>query len=199
MNRYVRLLVAALLLALSVVAAGAALVEAAPDPGVDPGPQSANAGMGIDGLILAPDIRHGNQPMLFERYAGLDYTPLNVDPGSALISVGTTGPQQEAANIVWNYVASACAGLLILGGTAMVRLVEWTFSLDLVTAAGGPVARVVDALHLQFYDRLQGLVLASLGLALVYLILVGRLLRATTAIVWAVGAPIVAAALVRWE
>nr|MDQ6920436.1 hypothetical protein [Candidatus Dormibacteraeota bacterium] len=146
--------------------------------------ESRNANMGADSLVKTPDIRHGNQPLLYERYAGLDYTPLNVDLGSAAISF-VQNQEGEAANWQANEMATVGTGFLVLGGKILVSLMEWAFSLDLVTAAGSPLTAVVNALHHQFYDQFIGVAIIGLGIFLLYVIVAGRVLRAVVAIVWA--------------
>lgn len=159
-------LISAIALEAGPIAANAA------DPSPRPGP--APSGQGIDGMIAAPPIQHGNQPLLFERY-GIDaYLPaglLHIDPGSAIANTLLNGPAGmvvQELQIGATFAASWMISILLGLGTITTRLLEWTFSMDFASGASGPLGAVTRSLAQNFYAPLLPFVIVLVGAWLVW-------------------------------
>lgn len=164
--------------------------SATPSPTLPPG---GGGDLGIDGLIPPPQgIEQGNQPTLAEKYPTTAYTPFNISVGGAVIGA-LRNPVEESANVLLTVWASTEMQMLLVVATLTSRLLEWTFSVDIVAGAGGPLTQVVQTVADQIYKPLLELALIVTGLWLVWHMLVRR--RAThglSGIAWSLTAMVVA-------
>jgi hypothetical protein len=149
------------------------LVLAATTPAVADQAGGPAAQQGIDGLVPAPPIQHGNQQTLAERFPASAYAPFHVDLGGAL-GQAFLNPVEESENILVNVWASELAMVLLIIAVLTSRLLEWTFSLDVVTGAGTPLTQVVQALANQVYAPLIGAALVLVGIWLTWHLLLRR-------------------------
>ena len=135
---------------------------------------AAPPAQGIDGLVPPPpDIQQGNQPTLAERYPTTAYTPFTVSVGGSLKDA-LTNPVQSSANVMFTVWAGTEMEVLLIVAVLTSRLLEWTFSVDVVGAAGGPLAQVVQTLADQVYRPLLETALVLGGLWLVWHLLIRR-------------------------
>ena len=162
-------LLAGLLVAWMLLGAGGASGVSA-DSSTAPAPPA----QGIDGLVPPPpNIQQGNQPTLAERYPTTAYTPFTVSIGGSLKDA-LTNPVQSSANVMFTVWAGTEMEVLLIVAVLTSRLLEWTFSVDVVGAAGGPVAQVVQTLADQVYRPLLETALVLGGLWLVWHLLIRR-------------------------
>jgi hypothetical protein len=132
------------------------------------------AAQGIDGLVPPPpNIQQGNQPTLAERYPTTAYTPFTVSIGGSLKDA-LTNPVASSANVMFTVWAGTEMEVLLIVAVLTSRLLEWTFSVDVVGAAGGPVTQVVQTLADQVYRPLLETALVLGGLWLVWHLLIRR-------------------------
>jgi hypothetical protein len=161
----------------------------APAPLPQPGPD-ANSGMGVEGLVPQPPIRHGNQQFLFERFAPYDYTNVHVDPvGIAQSAIGSilgfSDPAQLAMNVSLNAAASVVLGFLVLTGFLTIRLLAWSLQVDLLASADGPLNAVVGGLVRDLYQPLVPLLLTLVAGWLIWTwLLRRRTMRGVVGIGW---------------
>jgi len=152
-----------------------------------PAQNTAGNSQGVDSLVPAPPgVQQGNQPTLAERYPAWAYTPFNVDARAALLS-GLANPAQGPANVLFNVWAGVVMMTVAIVGILTSRLIEWTFSIDVVSGAGSPMARVVQTLADQVYTPLLATALILVGAWLVWtLLLRRRMLHGLQGVAWAV-------------
>jgi len=132
------------------------------------------AAQGIDGLVPPPpNIQQGNQPTLAERYPTTAYTPFAVSIGGSLKDA-LTNPVQSSANVMFTVWAGTEMEVLLIVAVLTSRLLEWTFSVDVIGTAGGPVSQVVQTLADQVYRPLIETALVLGGLWLVWHLLIRR-------------------------
>ena len=132
------------------------------------------AAQGIDGLVPPPpNIQQGNQPTLAERYPTTAYTPFTVSVGGSLRDA-LTNPVQSSANVMFTVWAGTEMEVLLIVAVLTSRLLEWTFSVDVIGAAGGPLTQVVQTLADQVYRPLLETALVLGGLWLVWHLLIRR-------------------------
>jgi len=132
------------------------------------------AAQGIDGLVPPPpNIQQGNQPTLAERYPTTAYTPFTVSVGGSLRDA-LTNPVQSSANVMFTVWAGTEMEVLLIVAVLTSRLLEWTFSVDVVGTAGGPLTQVVQTLADQVYRPLLETALVLGGLWLVWHLLIRR-------------------------
>lgn len=129
---------------------------------------------GIDGLVPPPpNIQQGNQPTLAERYPTTAYTPFTVSVGGSLRDA-LTNPVQSSANVMFTVWAGTEMEVLLIVAVLTSRLLEWTFAVDVVGTAGGPLTQVVQTLADQVYRPLLETALVLGGLWLVWHLLIRR-------------------------
>ena len=181
-----RLVVAGLVAA---VLCGSAALAAADSPTPAPTPGPAPFQQGIDGLMPAPPgIQQGNQPSLAERYPAFAYSPFHFDVGTFLLE-GLTSPGQQPANILYSVWAGTEMLVLVVVAVLTTRLLEWTFSMEVVGGAGGALAHVVQALASQVYAPLLTVALVLVGVWLVWhMLLRQRTMLGLQGAAWAVAA-----------
>jgi hypothetical protein len=160
------------LVAGTLLLASMSLARAASTPAPQPGPPPPE--QGIESLVPPPPhIQQGNQPTLAERYSVQAYVPFPISPGDAVGQAVFDVPE-ETANLLCNAWAGMVMTLLLVLGILTGRLVEWTFSMDVVSGADGPLTSVVRALADQVYAPLLTTVLALVGVWLMWQLLVRR-------------------------
>jgi hypothetical protein len=184
---------AAAVLALAIFAVAGALAVSADAPAPTPAPQAGPAPPGLDSLMPPPaGIQQGNAATLEERYPALAYANFNVDTLNT-ISNGFQDPTGTAANVLANWWAGELMTLVTAVAIVTIRLVEWTFSLDLASGAGAPLSAAVQTVHDQLFIPLLPIALALLGLALTWVILARRRsLQGLTNAGWALAVLVVA-------
>jgi TrbL/VirB6 plasmid conjugal transfer protein len=190
-RRWSSRLTLAALLAGWLLAGTAALVGAdsgtpAPRPGPPP-PQ------GIESLVPAPPgIQQGNQPTLAERYSALAYTTFSVSLGDT-IKDAALNPMQATNNLLYSAWAGLVMSLLLVVAILTTRLLEWVFSMDIVSGAGGPLGEVVRQLSQQVYAPLLSTALVLVGVWLLWqLLLRRRPLAGLQGVAWVLGALVAA-------
>jgi hypothetical protein len=185
--------VAGAALAVAAFAAAGGLAVWADSPSPTPAPQAGPAPPGLDSLMPPPPgIQQGNAPTLEERYPVLAYANFNVDALSTAAS-GFQDPTGTAANVLANWWAGQLEVLVAAVAILTLRLVEWTFSFDLVSPAGGPLTAEVQALRDQVYVPLLPIALVLLGIGLAWLVLARRrAMEGFRGAGWAVAALVVA-------
>jgi hypothetical protein len=143
------------------------LLLGAPSVAADSGSTNPPA-QGIDGLFAPPDnIQHGNQPTIEEHYPGDAYLPFNVDTSQAAQDVFTS-PVLNGGNDLMSVLASLFMGFLLILGTLTTRLVEWTFSVDLVGNAAPALAQVVESLSQNVYRPVLTILVVLAGIWFVW-------------------------------
>jgi TrbL/VirB6 plasmid conjugal transfer protein len=161
-----RALLAALLAAWMLLGSGGVMADSSSPP--------TPAAQGIDGLVPPPpNIQQGNQPTLAERYPTTAYTPFAVSVGGSLRDA-LTNPVQSSANVMFTVWAGTEMEVLLIVAVLTSRLLEWTFSVDVVGTAGGPLTQVVQTLADQVYRPLLETALVLGGLWLVWHLLIRR-------------------------
>lgn len=123
------------------------------------GPAAAPAGEGLAQLMPAPDLRGGNEPTAFERFA--------TEPLQLTHHLGITDQTDKALN--------GLAGLILEASKAIGRLVatvvQWAFTLDVFDSLGTVVDQTVGTL---WQDNLAGflpVVVITAGLWMVWQLL----------------------------
>ena len=156
--------------------------------GSSPTPIPDRPGQGFDSLMPEPsNDKNANPKLLFEEYPVLDYTPVYTDPSQLASDNGLLNPasySQTAMNMAFNEGASGVTGLLVGMGALTTRIIEWTFSNDLVAAISEPINRVTGYLNAQFYGPLVGAVIAICGLWIIWQAWAHRHTRALEGFVW---------------
>ena len=178
-----------------VVVAGGLLLGSLAASAADPPGSSAAAQTGIDGLVPPPpDLQQGNRPTLAERYPATAYVPFHVDTGSAIVN-GFLDPAVGTTNVLFNMWAGEVMAVLLVVAVLASRLLEWTFSIDVITGAGTPLASVVHALAQQVYAPLLGVAVTLVGIWLTWhLLLRQRTMHGLQGGVWAIAAVVAAGA-----
>ena len=175
-------------LAFLVLAFGAQVAFAAPAPGPPqsgqatptPTPQAplpSNAQGGVNTLVQPPPIQGTSQPMLFEQYGPLDYSGLTSSFGISAVNV---------INDEGNGEAMAEATGIYLLGIVSTRIVEWCFSLNLVSDLDSTVSKFTIGLRETLYNDYLPLVLVVAAIVAGWTLLVmRRFLGGLTGILWA--------------
>src|SRR5262249_14062941 len=159
-------LLVCLLAAWMLLGTGGVMADSSSPP--TPSPQ------GIDGQVPPPsNIQQGNQPTLAERYPTTAYTPFAVSIGGA-VRDARPNPGQSPAQVMFTVAAGAAMEGLLNSAVPTSPLLEWTFSVDVVGTAGGPVTQVVQTLADQVYRPLIETALVLGGLWLVWHLLIRR-------------------------
>ena len=159
----------------------------------DSTPANAAPAQGIDGLVPAPQgMQQGNEPTLAEKYPTTAYTPFNISIGGSIVGA-LRNPVEESANVLLTVWASTEMQMLLVVSTLTSRLLQWTFTVDIVSGAGGPLTQVVQTMADQIYKPLLELALILTGLWLVWNLLVRRrTTQGLSGVAWVVAAMVVA-------
>ncbi len=174
-----------------VLSFGAQVALAAPAPTPPPGqatptpapPASmpanapANAQGGVDTLVQPPPIQGQSQPLLFEQYGPLDYSGLTTSVGVGDLNV---------INDEGNGEAMAEATGMYLLGIVSARIVEWCFSLNLVSDLGPTINQFSVGLENGLYGSYHPLLLVLAAIVVGWTLLVMRkFLGGVVGILWA--------------
>jgi len=128
---------------LVVVLAGIALAGAGVVSADSGSPQGGGDAQGMDALMPAPKGLQGqNQPTMSEKFPVTAYTPFNVD---------NTIPITDPASAFWSYMATGVASALVVVAALVLRLIEWIFTIDIISAAAPATNSVVANLVIQVY------------------------------------------------
>lgn len=119
----------------------------------------------VSGLagISVPDIRCGNKPNLAESYGPASYA-MYANYGADMVAVATMSSWNSAGSFFFQ--SSATVAQLVL------TLVEWAFTVDLVTLLGPAGTGIARALHDYLYE--PALILAGLALGWYLLVAFAR-------------------------
>ncbi len=142
------------------------------------GPPATSQG-GANTFIEPPSSESG-QTLLFQQYGIQDYTGITGANGSGGIG------ELNAPNDVGNIFATIWAGSLYVIGFIATRLVEWAFSLDIVSSLGGVIDQFTHSLEGGFYGPYLPVVLLIAAAICAYLLLVTtRFMRGIGGLLWA--------------
>ncbi len=138
-------------------------------------------------LLAFPPIQGNNPPLLFERFDGSAYA-ITQGPATSIL----TNPFND-----WgSWVAGTFTGALVAAGEIAVAILEWAFSLDVITVAGGPVDAYTAQLHQALYSAFLPAVILVVGGWAAYVFLISkRLLHGVSGLAWAVVALVLGAVL----
>ncbi|MBO0743992.1 MAG: hypothetical protein J2P43_03155 [Candidatus Dormibacteraeota bacterium] len=174
-TRLRQLLAVLLFLALTSVAQVAFAASDAPAP--PPQAPPSNAQGGVNTLVEPPPIQGQSQPMLFEQYGPLDYAGLTTSFGAGSVNV---------INDEGNGEATAEATAMYLLGIVSTRIVEWCFSLNLVSQLGGTIDSFTTGLKDTLYQQYLPLIVVLAAIVAGWTVLVmRRFLGGLTGILWA--------------
>lgn len=149
-----------------------------------PGPTQAGSSAA---LLALPPIQGTNPPLLFERFDGSAYA-ITQGPVTLIL----TNP----FNAWGSWVAGTFTGALVAAGEVAVAVLEWAFSLDVLTVAGGPVDDYTAQLHQALYSAYLPAVILIVGAWAAYVLLISkRLLHGISGLAWAVLALVLGAVL----